>query len=147
MALIRCPGCAFDTSDSLAACPHCGAALGRASHEEPTASLPRDAPPARRGNQVPFSEKGPGLSSFGRAFVPILVLLALFVAPKLLPLLAVLGIVWLVRRSRRSNQRSLETEALQVLLRQAGGGPRGPAGRPLERLRRIEREISPRREA
>jgi hypothetical protein len=138
MALVPCPGCRFDTSDSLAVCPHCGAALGRRS-QAPTESSPSDTRRARSGGPLP--------SSFGRLVVPILGLVVLLVAPKLLPLLFVLGIVWLLRKSRLSNRRGLQTETLQILLRQAGAGPRGPVGRPLERLRRIERQIGPTREA
>jgi hypothetical protein len=138
MALVPCPGCKFDTSDSLAVCPHCGGALGRRS-QAPTASLASDMPRARSGGPLPFS--------FGRLVVPILGLFMLLVAPKLLPLLFVLGIAWLLRKSRQSNRRGLETDALQILLRQGGAGPRGPVGRPLERLRRIERQIGPTREA
>ena len=90
---------------------------------------------------------GPLPSSFGRLVVPILGLVVLLVAPKLLPLLFVLGIAWFLRKSRLSNRPGLQTETLQILLRQAEAGPRGPVGRPLERLRRIERQIGPTREA
>jgi hypothetical protein len=138
MALIRCPGCKFDTSDSLATCPHCGTVLGARS-QTPKAGLPNEVSRGRSKAPLPVS--------FGRLAVPILALLALFVAPKLLPLLLVLGIVWLLRKSRQSNRRGLETEGLQILLAQAQGRPRAPVGRPLERLRRIERQIGPTREA
>jgi hypothetical protein len=138
MALVPCPSCKFDTSDSLAACPHCGTVFGERS-QAPTASSAGDVARAPSKGSVPFS--------FGRLLVPILGLLALLTAPKLLPLLFVLGIVWFLRRSRQKNRRGLESDALQILLRQAEGGPPGPVGRPLERLRRIERQIGTTREA
>src|SRR5262249_6546745 len=138
MALVRCPGCKFDTSDSLAACPHCGTAL-RTRSQAPKESSPSEVSRVRSQAPLPIS--------FGRLVVPVLALIALFVAPKVLPLLLVLGIVWLLRKSRKSNRRGLQTEALQILLRQAGVGPRGPVGRPLERLRKIERQIGRNRQA
>jgi hypothetical protein len=138
MALVRCPGCKFDTSDSLAACPHCGTALGTRS-QAPKAGLPSEVSRGRSKAPLPIS--------LGRLVVPILALFALFVAPKLLPFLLVLGVVWLLRKSRQSDRRGLENEALQILLRQAQGRPRGPVGRPLERVRRIERQVGPTREA
>jgi hypothetical protein len=138
MALVPCPGCRFDTSDSLAVCPHCGAALGRRS-QAPTESSPSDMARARSGGLPP--------SSLGRLVVPILGLFVLLLAPKLLPVVFVLGIAWLLRKSWQSNRQEPQTEALQILLRQGKGDPRRPAGRPLERLQRIERQIGPRREA
>ena len=151
MALVRCPGCKFDTSDSLAVCPHCGIALrGGAPSGRPT-EIFAEKVSIRRNPGSTATAAGPARAlarpwGSHRPLAAIPLLIALFAAPYLLPPLIVAGMAWLMRKQRRSSEQNLQTEVFEILLRNSGAAPRGPVGRPLEHLRTIERKLDPKRD-
>ena len=141
MSLIRCPRCKLDTSDSLDRCPNCGLAMGSVASTEPAGwsreqmpeSAPTSSPPpvARTGSPRQLL-RIPGMVWM------ILVLVVLATVPHAFPLLIVAAIGWQIWRRSRSGERTLQTEAWRVFLREPE--------KPLERLQRIERELGTKRD-
>jgi len=152
MSLIRCPRCKLDTSDSLERCPNCGLAMGSVASTElaawsrdatlapsPTAAAPHAA---RAGSGVPRQ-----LLHVPRALWVILVLVVLATVPHAFPLLIVLAIAWQVWQRAQSGERTVQSEAWRVFLRELQGVAKSAPEKPLERLRRIERELGSKRDA
>ena len=164
MALIRCPGCRNDTSDSLAHCPNCGAPLrgsgpglfdrGAATQSpmpiarsEPGsfASATHTAPPTP-GVLDPASRaaRGSGWSTQAKAIGFVVVLVVLAVVPHSLPILAVLAVLWMMANRTRAGSGSgpTQVEALRILVDEVRR-PRSQTSteRPLERMRRLEEQL------
>jgi len=168
MALIRCPGCKLDTSDSLEHCPICGISLrgsGRrplfdASHAPPqhapmtvSATLSRDSasfePSPQQGQPDPetphgalprtASVQGTGTAVKTIGFVILISVLAL--VPHSFPLLILAVIGYLVWRNKSGNP-SPQSEVLKILVNEVRR-PRSTAstGRPLDMLKRIEQQV------
>jgi len=150
MSLIRCRNCKLDTSDTLERCPNCGIALGSA----PVAS-PSDSPRSVEATGTPSSPRatpaaGNWIAQIGgvpRAFLLIGVLIALATIPHALPVLIVLALVWQALTRARSGERDRQAEVWQMFQRDLQSARQSPAEKPLERLRRIERDLKIDREA
>lgn len=140
MALIRCPGCKLDTSDSLDTCPYCGAPL-----KAPPASPV--SPPAGAGSGVAsdvpqrrasFSPK-PSRSSFVKTIVGIAIVACALVVPGgvAIALIGLLG-YW-VLSTRQGTTSRVQAEVLRRLAERRGAEVRrSVADRPLSALSRIE---------
>ena|SRR5438105_100085 len=151
MSLIRCPRCKLDTSDSLDRCPNCGLAMGSVASTEP-AGWSRDEMPAPvpTTSAPPVARARTGLPRQllripGMLWI-ILVLVVLATVPHAFPLLIVLAIGWQVWQRSRSGERTQQTEAWRVFLRELQATTKTTSEKPLERPRRIERELGTRRE-
>jgi hypothetical protein len=161
MALIRCPGCKNDTSDSLANCPNCGAALhgsgpslfdrGRearfaASASTITQAMGGEAPPPAATTLDPGSivARAAGLGVKLKAAALVAGLLVLAFVPHAVPLLIVAAVFWALWNRRRtdSQQRSGDVEALRILVNEVRR-PRSQSStdRPLTRLRKLEEQL------
>ena len=163
MALIRCPGCKNDTSDSLANCPNCGAALhgsgpslfDRGREAPSAASAPTmteamgEAPPAAATTLDPASivARAAGLGVKLKAAALLAGLLVLAFVPHAVPLLIVAAVFWALWNRRRtdSQQRSGDVEALRILVNEVRR-PRSKSSsdRPLSRMRKLEEQLKSR---
>jgi hypothetical protein len=144
MALIRCPGCKLDTSDSLDTCPYCRAPLKGppARPVSPPAAAAESGVasdvPHRRGS---FSPK-PSRSSFVKTVVGLALLACAIVVPGgvAIALIGLLGYwVLFVRQGTTSR---VQAEVLRRLAERRGAEVRrSAADRPLSALSRIEAEL------
>jgi hypothetical protein len=152
MSLIRCPRCKLDTSDSLDRCPNCGLAMGSVASIE-LAGWSRDATPAPSPSTsaTPAARAWSGvprqLLHVPRVLWVILVLVVLATVPHAFPLLIVLAIAWQLWQRSQSGERTVQSEAWRVFLRELQGGAKSAPEKPLERLQRIERELGRKRDA
>jgi hypothetical protein len=151
MSLIRCPRCKLDTSDSLDRCPNCGLAMGSAASTE-LAGWSRDATSAPSPiSSAPHAARAWSVVPRHMLHVPralwvILVLVVLATVPHAFPLLIVLAIAWQLWQRTQSGERTVQTEAWRVFLRELQGAAKSTPEKPLERLRRIERELGSKRD-
>ena len=167
MALIRCPGCRNDTSDSLANCPNCGASLhgsgpglfdrGAASADAASApiatepmggSWPTASPTLDPGSRA-AQAASLGTKLKAAAFVVVLFVLAF--VPHSLPIVIVLAVFWLMMNRNRagSGKQRNQVEALRIFVNEVRKtrSTVSSGGRPLERMRKLEEEIRSRRQA
>ena len=166
MALIRCPGCRNDTSDSLANCPNCGAALhgsgpglfdrGRDASFTASAPMKTDAMGDARSPAVPTLDspsRAAPAAGFGvnlKAAAGVVVLLVLAFVPHSVPLLIVAAVFWALwnRKSTGSERQGGEIDALRILVNEVRR-PRSKSSsdRPLSRMRQLEEQLKSRRRA
>ena len=157
MSLIRCPGCKLDTSDSLAHCPSCGTALhgsGPKLFEQP--GMPVESPGPEPSTEIPMdsstfattpTEPPPtaelgGIGSTAKAIGIVAVLLALAFVPHFFPLLVVAAVFWQILKRRTSGKPSPQMEALKIFASEVSRSRnRSSKERPLEALRRVERQL------
>jgi hypothetical protein len=146
MALIRCPGCKLDTSDSLDTCPYCRAPLkgpparpvsppaaGSVAESGVTSDVPH-----RRGS---FSPK-PSRSRFVKTVVGLALLACAIVVPGgvAIALIGLLG-YWVLFMRQGTTSR-VQAEVLRRLAERGRAEVRrSGADRPLSALSRIEAEL------
>jgi len=150
MSLIRCRNCKLDTSDTLERCPNCGIALGSAPARSPSESQRSVESIGALSSTRATPAAGNWIAQIGgvpRAFLLIGVLIVLATVPHTFPVLIVLAIVWQALTRARSGERARQAEVWQVFQRDLKGAQKNPAEKPLERLRRIERDLKIDREA
>jgi hypothetical protein len=138
MALIRCPGCKLDTSDSLDNCPSCGIALrsgGRSLFAQATAPATGEPPPPPA--TAPATASGPLPKIVGL----VLLVIALSFIPHAFPLLAVGFILWQLAKRRGGAPSNRQAEVLKILVDEVRKAKKSPSTRPLEMLRRIEQQL------
>ena len=149
MSLIRCPSCKLDTSDSLVRCPNCGFTLGSspllASLQSHTADAIATSSTLAQGaaRSGPFSQ----LASVPRMFWLTAVLVVLAFVPHAFPVLIVLAIAWQMFQRRSAGDKKMQAEAWQAFVRELKGLNKSSSDKPLERLRRIERDLGDKRDA
>jgi len=148
MSLIRCPSCKLDTSDSLERCPNCGFTLGSSPLLASLQSHAADAVATSSTLAQSASRSGAlaQLASVPKLFWLTLVLVVLAFVPHAFPVLIVLAIAWQMFQRRSAGDRKLQLETWQAFVRELQGVQKGEPGKPLERLRRVEREIQGKRE-
>jgi len=154
MALIRCPSCKLDTSDSLPTCPNCLAPLGssgHAAHWNPAIHGTASQAPITSATISSGGQQGLGSSVLKSVPLPVWVILAgvaLVAVPFVLPLILV-ALVWSAMAKRRGNrERSIGGEVFDIVLREARDMAKSRGeGRPLDRLKEIEQLLRAKRDA
>jgi hypothetical protein len=147
MALVRCPGCKLDTSDSLVHCPSCGTALHgpgpKLFDPQPGAAMPTApaASPSRSGPSIPIGSTAKAIGAF-------VVLLVVALVPHGFALLVVFAVLWILAKRTGSAKPSPRMEALRIFVDEASRARSvGSKERPLEMLRRIEQQVKTRPKA
>ena len=141
MSLVRCPGCRLDTSDSLAHCPNCGAVL----HGSGPRLFDQPSSPSHVAMSSPPPAQGAGLSTQTKAIAFVIAIILLAVMPFLVPLAVIAAVFWFFSKSRKPGQQSRQMDALKILVSEVSRakqqGSQISKERPLEMLRRIERQL------
>jgi len=147
MALIRCPGCRLDTSDSLDTCPYCrtplkAAAAGSGPPPAPELSQPgSEAAPEPAHRRKAIAPK-PSRQSLVKPILGLVLLAAALALPGgiAIAVLALLG-YWMLS-GRQTTPSTAHREAIRRLVLKGGAQVRRSAGdRPLGVLSRIEEEL------